>query len=356
MVPPHVFANIARNSSRVEGESDQVGKSAIEALSISNSLRSARMVRSESLPNSRNSSEFIGRSPSQFRNIYDLNHAHNLPGTLERSEGDPAVGMDPAVNDAYTNLGIVFDFYNNVFKRKSIDNMGALLNGFVHYGRRYNDAYWDGKQMIFGDGDGIFFRSFASQIDVVGHELTHGVIQHEANFIYWKQSGALNESISDVFASLIKQYKNKQTAEEASWLLGEDLLAERVRSGRPDVPAALRSMKDPGSAYNDPIFGKDPQPKTMSGYVNIPADHGGVHINSGIPNHAFYLAASNIGGYAWEQAGLIWYRSLRTRQLKRNAQFSDFAQVTVMTARRLFGFNSLESRSVRNAWQIVGVL
>lgn len=144
--------------------------------------------------------------------------------------------------------------------------------------------------MVFGDGDGEIFLDFTIPVDVIGHELTHGVTQYTANLTYFGQPGALNESMSDVFGSLIKQYTLGQTAADADWLIGAGLLAPRV-TGK-----ALRSMKEPGTAYDDDVLGKDPQPATMDGYVKTGRDNGGVHINSGIPNHAFYLVAQSSAG------------------------------------------------------------
>src|SRR5262245_54891431 len=155
--------------------------------------------------------------------------------------------------------------------------------------------------MVFGDGDGTLFNRFTISIDVIGHELTHGVTGSEANLTYQGQAGALNESISDVFGSLIKQYSLNQTAAAADWLIGAGLLASSVKG------VALRSMKAPGTAYNDPTLGKDPQPDNMSKFVHTAEDSGGVHINSGIPNKAFFLVATSLGGHAWEKAGQVWY-------------------------------------------------
>jgi Zn-dependent metalloprotease len=207
--------------------------------------------------------------------------------------------------------------------------------------------------MVFGDGDGTLFNRFTISVDVIGHELTHGVTGDEVNLVYLNQPGALNESVSDVFGSLIKQYVNQQTADQADWLIGEGLFTAQVHSDNP--PAALRSMKAPGTAYNDPLIGKDPQPDNMRDYVRTNQDNGGVHINSGIPNHAFYLAATNIGGYAWEQAGQIWYDTIRDKQLKKTATFSAFANRTIINAGHRYGTNSTQQKAVVDAWKQVGV-
>jgi Zn-dependent metalloprotease len=281
------------------------------------------------------------------RTIFDAQTTTNLPGTQVRDEGGPT-NADISVNEAFNYSGDTYDFYLAVFRRNSIDDHGLTLKSTVHYDNGYDNAFWNGEQMIYGDGDGKYFQRFTSCLDVVGHELTHGVTQNEAQLIYSGQSGALNESISDVFGSLIKQWANNQTVDQADWLIGAGLFTAAVQG------KALRSMSDPGSAYDDPDIGKDPQPATMAAFVNTSDDNGGVHINSGIPNRAFFLAAKAIGGFAWQKAGLIWYRTL-TGTLSPNADFQAMANATVTVAGSLFGQNSMEQMAVSDAWNTVGV-
>ncbi|MFE6691481.1 M4 family metallopeptidase [Streptomyces sp. NPDC057743] len=282
------------------------------------------------------------------RTIYDAGHQQNLPGTKVHAETDgPA--KDASVNRAQAGLGATFEFYLKAYGRKSIDGAGLPLDATVHYGEKYDNAFWDGQRMVFGDGDGTLFKDFTIPVDVIGHELTHGVTQYTAALDYQGQSGALNESLSDVFGSLIKQYALKQTADQADWLIGADLLAAGVHG------KALRSMKAPGTAYDDPHLGKDPQPATMAGYVQTADDNGGVHLNSGIPNHAFYLVASALGGKAWERAGQIWYDVLTGGHLAKNAQFADFANLTVQAAQTRYGGSGAEHEAVVKAWSTVGV-
>ena len=280
------------------------------------------------------------------RSIYDARNAEDLPGTLVRSEGS-AAGSDVAVNEAYDGLGATFAFYWDVFSRNSIDGNGLPLLGTVHYGQDYDNAFWDGERMIFGDGDGTYFNRFTISVDVIGHELTHGVTGAEVNLDYEGQSGALNESVSDVFGSLVKQYAASETAAAADWLIGEGLFTSRV-SG-----AALRSMKAPGTAYADPVLGTDPQPDSMSGYVDTDEDNGGVHINSGIPNRAFYLVATGLGGSSWEKAGPIWYATISSSSLSASASFAEFAAETVASAGSLY--DASVAAVVTSAWQTVGV-
>lgn len=280
------------------------------------------------------------------RSIHDAQGKMLLPGMPVRLEGQPLTG-DPAVDEAYDALGASYDFFWKVFGRDSIDNKGFALIGSVHYGQHYENAFWNGSQMVFGDGDGEIFERFTRSLDVIGHELTHGVIESEAGLVYANQSGALNESLSDVFGVLIKQHVLGQTADKADWLIGADLLTPRIKG------IGLRSMAHPGTAYDDPLLGKDPQPDHMRRFVITQEDNGGVHINSGIPNRAFYLTAMALGGFAWEKAGRIWYDALCDRSLSADAGFSAFAHLTVEHAHK--HFSPEEARAVQQAWAEVGV-
>jgi Zn-dependent metalloprotease len=289
----------------------------------------------------------------KLRTIYDAQNGSKLPGVEVRKEGDPPVN-DPAVNEAYDGSGTTYDLYYNIYNRNSLDNQGLKLDSTVHYQQGYDNAFWNGQQMVYGDGDedlpvaDRLFNRFTIAIDVIGHELTHGVTQFTANLAYWEQPGALNESISDVFGSLVKQYNNKQTASQADWLIGQGLFTSNVNG------VALRSMKAPGTAYDDPVLGKDPQPADMSHYVTTVEDNGGVHINSGIPNHAFYVVAVEIGGFAWEKAGMIWYKTL-TEKLTSLSNFQNAADLTYQAAGELYGTNSLEQKAVKTGWSEVGI-
>jgi Zn-dependent metalloprotease len=282
------------------------------------------------------------------RTIYDAQNDTTLPGQLVRTEGAPK-GDDVAVNEAYDYSGATYDFYLEVLGRNSIDDRGLRLDSSVHYSKQYDNAFWNGLQMVYGDGDGVLFQRLTRCIEVVGHELTHGVTQFEAALAYSGPSGALNESISDVFGSLVKQWKLKQTAAKADWLIGAGLFARGVKG------KALRSMAAPGTAYDDPNLGKDPQPSHMKDYYQGSDDNGGVHINSGIPNHAFYLTATALGGNAWNRAGKIWYDAL-CNQLSSNSNFKDAANATAASAGKLYGARGVEAAAVKSAWREVGVL
>jgi len=174
-----------------------------------------------------------------------------------------------------------------------------------------------------------------------------GLDSYTAALTYNDQPGALNEHFSDVFGILVKQHSLKQTASKPDWLSGAGIFTKRVHG------VAIRSMKAPGTAYDDPLLGKDPQPAHMRDYKRSRSDNGGVHINSGIPNHAFYLAATGLGGKAWEVAGRIWYAAL-TAKLSPRAQFVDCADATFEAAGNLFGIGSAPQQAVAGAWEAGG--
>ncbi|WP_010627301.1 M4 family metallopeptidase [Halomonas sp. KM-1] len=283
------------------------------------------------------------------RYVHSAEQRQVLPGRLVRSEGQGEIG-NPAVDEAYRGLGATYRLFWEIYERHSIDDDGMALLATVHYGQDYENAFWDGRQMVFGDGDGELFNRFTIAPDIIAHELTHGVIQHEAALAYAGQSGALNESLCDVFGSLVRQRELGQSVDEADWLIGKGLFTERV-AGR-----ALRSMARPGTAYDDPLLGRDPQPDHMEAFVVTEADHGGVHINSGIPNHAFHLVAMALGGHAWERAGRIWYDTLVDRRLSHDSDFVTFASLTHDNAERRYGAASREATAVREGWRRVGVL
>lgn len=298
-------------------------------------------------PPARDAARAVAGRPD--RRIHSADHEQTLPGRLVREEGQAAHG-DAAVDEAYEWLGATYRFYWEVFGRDSIDDRGMPLIGTVHYGRDYDNAFWNGAQMVFGDGDGDLFRRFTAAPEVVAHELTHGVIERDVGLVYADQSGALNESLADVFGVVVKQYHAGQTAQEADWLIGAALLTDRVQ-GR-----ALRSMEAPGTAYDDPVLGRDPQPGHMRDFVDTQADNGGVHINSGIPNRAFYLAAVALEAPAWESVAPVWYAAMRDDALSRESDFAAFAALTVAHARRQHGEGSREARAVDDAWREVGVV
>jgi len=345
ILPPHVLRDIAQTGT------EEQRQAALDTLAADSTFRTLRAIRlaapvATAAPSTVSLSAEVGTGEAKQlqRTMFDCHNTGRLPGDPVRAEGGPATN-EPAVDEAYEGLGATYDFYWETLRRNSIDDQGMPLNGHVHYRNRYNNAFWDGQRMVFGDGDGVLFNRFTIAIDIMGHELTHGVTENEAQLIYQDQSGALNESVSDVYGSLVKQHNNdRQAAEDADWLIGAGIWADPARG------VALRSMKEPGSAFEG-----DRQPGHMRDYVNTIDDNGGVHINSGIPNRAFYLAATGIGGYAGEKAGPIWYAALRDPRLKPDASFVQFARLTVINAEILFPGGE-ERQIIQGAWDEVGVV
>ncbi|GAA2641084.1 MULTISPECIES: M4 family metallopeptidase [Streptomyces] len=337
IIPPYILDKL------LESEDGDVRKAALDTLLTTARLRGERSVRAA----------FSGAAApgNGRRTIFDCRQSEFLPSAeLARPEDGPA-SEDASVNRAFDALGLTRDFFKEAFQRNSVDDRGMRLDGYVHYSIKYANAFWDGRQMVFGDGDGQDFTDLTKSLDVIAHELGHGVTEFTSGFEYHKQAGALNESMSDVFGSLVKQWSLKETADEADWLIGADVWTPLIGGD------ALRSMKDPGSAYDNPLTGKDPQPDRMSEFVHLPdtrrGDWGGVHYNSGIPNKAFYLVAKHIGGFSWEAAGSIWYESLKASGAEDT--FQDFADTTFRKAGELFGADSPEQSIVLAAWQEVEV-
>jgi Zn-dependent metalloprotease len=335
IIPPFIFEHI------VMAGNERQRRVGLQNLNAAAQLRGHRMAFA-------NLSAITGVSPGiKRRNVYDAQNGQTLPGKLVRSEGDPKT-KDVAVNEAYDGSGKTYDFFLKIFERNSIDGKGMQLDSTVHYRRNFSNAFWNGQQMVYGDGDGEIFSRFTKSLDVIGHELTHGITEAEAGLQYLGQSGALNEHFSDVFGSLIKQYFKKQKAEKADWLIGKGIFEKKIHA------IAIRSMKAPGTAYDDPVIGKDPQPANMDGYINTQEDNGGVHINSGIPNKAFYNFAIAIGGYAWLKAGKIWYNTLVER-IRPDTDFRQCATMAFDVAGALYGLKSKEQLALQKAWEDVGI-
>jgi len=283
----------------------------------------------------------------KHRLVYTMNNSPNrfrLPGDLMRSEGQNP-SQDAAVNEAYDFSGYTYDFYQQILGRNSIDGQGMTLISSVHFARSYNNAFWNGEQMVYGDGDGTMFVRFTRALDVVGHELTHGVVQHTSNLIYEDEPGALNEHFADVMGALIKQWHNATTVDQADWYMGGDIMAPSLGV------KGLRTFKGEKAYANHPILGTDPQPKHMRDKYTGEDDNGGVHYNSGIPNYAFYLVATALGGRSWEKAGKIWYQTLL--RLTSSSGFQEAASMTSEVASTLYG--ATEVNAVRTAWQQVGI-
>lgn len=330
-IPPFVLENLAKAN---------VEEARISAWDSNKTVskRSERDVNVYSL--------MLATAKNPLRYIYDCQNKGQQRVKLVRKEGDAATG-DQDVNSAYDFAGVTRDFYKNVLNRNSIDGQGLDLILNVHYGVKYMNAYWDGDEMTFGDGDGTIFIGFDRSLDVVAHELTHGVTQYMCNLVYKGQSGALNEHFSDAIGSAIQQYFDKVTADKADWLIGNEIMGPTLYG------EALRSMKAPGTAYDNDKMGKDPQPDHMDDYYAGSSDNYGVHINSGIPNKAFYLVSKDIGT---DKAAKIWYAAWS--KLTPTADFNFAVKKIAEAARDLTNKKIVpqgSAQSVRSAFKDVGL-
>jgi len=341
IIPPYITEHLAKSPDPA------VRARAMADLKAATTLRTMRTA-AQALP-----TLMVSMSPNRrkHRLIYNSKRTDQLPGVLVRSEKQGKV-KDEAVNEAYDFSGDTYDFYERIFNRNSLDDNGMTLTSSVHVAEINGDqslpmsnAFWNGEQMAYGDGDGTIFRRFTASLDVVGHELSHGVQSFTSQLTYYGQSGALNEHFADVFGILVRQWRKEETTAKANWLIGKEVL----------VPAptrlGIRNMEKPGTAFvGDPDLGTDPQPGHMSKLYTGPGDRGGVHINSGIPNRAFVLVAKALGGNAWELPGRIWYDSLL--QLTKSSQFLDCANITVQVAAK---HGAAAKNAVVAAWKSVGI-
>jgi Zn-dependent metalloprotease len=282
--------------------------------------------------------------------VYDIRHNTDPAlATLLWRNGEAQGKLDKDAKNVIKAGRGTWNFYYELFGRNSLNKTGLLLKHYIHFGKteeQMDNAFWDGEAMLYGDGDARVFGSFTSDIDIIGHELTHGITQYESNLEYINQSGALNESLSDVFGIMIKQRMMNQDVIKSNWFIGENVLLGNQY--------ALRSLKAPGTAFvNHPELGTDPQPATMDHYKHLPItiDGGGVHYNSGIPNFAFYVTAYNIGGFSWEKAGRIWYEAMTDKTLKTDATFEQFKNLTIKKASALFGAGSKEHKATQQGWK-----
>jgi Zn-dependent metalloprotease len=272
--------------------------------------------------------------------VFNCANTTNIPGAPVPNPGSSA---DATIKRTFVTTTDVVTFYRSVFGRNSIDNLGMALLSSVHYGVRYNNAFWNGSQMTYGDGDGQIFVDFTRGNDVVCHELTHGVTQFTLNLAYQDEPGGLNESMSDVFGSMFRQWSAKQAVTAADWLIGKDIMG----------PAAiargftcLRDMANPGAAH-----ALAPQPSHFKKY------RPGMdpHESSGIPNQAFYRAAMAVGGNSWEKVGQIWYKALAGSGMSPNMRMRTFASRTKKLAKSMYPGQLAIAKAVTAGWKAVGL-
>jgi Zn-dependent metalloprotease len=230
-----------------------------------------------------------------------------------------------------------------VFNRNSIDNAGMTMMSSVHYGNRFNNAMWNGSQMLYGDGDNSIFVDFTLGNDVIGHELTHGVTQHSLQLNYSDDAGGLNESMSDCFGSMFRQWQANQDAASADWLIGKDIMGptahDRGLTCLRDManPAATHCLAAQPTQYSQVTPGMDP------------------HYSSGPPNLAFSTACRTLGGKSWDKIGQVWYRSLTGFGPSPDMTMPDFANRTRQVAQQMFSGTPAVGDAVDQGWKAVGL-
>ena len=342
IIPTRVLRRLAEDES-IPAESREAMR---DSVAVEESWRGLRNAQTEAIQSS-----LLARGITSLRlagvlasvpavTVYDCKNTRSLPGS---PVANPGSSSDITARRAFDTTHAVVDFYRQCFGRNSVDDAGMTLMSSIHYGVRYDNAFWNGAQMTYGDGDGQVFTDFTKADDVIGHELTHGVTQFTAGLDYTDEPGALNESVSDVFGAMFHQWRRKQTAVQADWLIGAAVLGPvAIAKGY----TCLRNMAQPRSQQC-----LSPQPSHYSDYV----PGGDPHENSGIPNHAFYLAAMTIGGRSWEKAGKVWYAALTSPKAHPSMGMADFATLTRAAARSLFPSDTNVYRGVDDAWTRVGI-
>lgn len=272
--------------------------------------------------------------------VADCQNSETLPGV---PIVNPATSADGTIKRAATETRAVADFYQTLFGRNSIDGAGMTMSSSVHFGVDFNNAFWNGMRMTYGDGDGNIFVDFTRSVDVIAHELTHGVTQFTLQLVYKNQSGGLNESMSDVFGSMFRQWRANQDVDAADWLIGKEIMGPgAIARGF----TCLRDMANPAAAHC-----LAPQPVHFSQYQTGM----GPHSSSGIPNLAFCTAAKAIGGKSWEKTGQIWYKAMNDFGPSPNMTMKAFAKRTRKLAAQLFPGDPGVAAGVNSGWVAVGL-
>lgn len=340
IVPQHIEEKIIE---KLKGNIDLIRK-------LANELREYRKL------NQTKAQEhtFIESRNLEKNEIYNMhNRKKGLPGKfLSNSRDQSILSSDKGCIVVWDSTNYFLKFCTTILERNSIDGRGFSIDSSIHFFYQYNNAFYNGRQMVYGDGDQIVFSNFDCDPTVIYHELFHGVTDHTCGFEYQDESGALNEHLSDVFSCIIDQWVNNTKIDEAQWVIGDICMVDIEGKSY-----SLRSLADPGSAYiNHPYMGTDDQPSTYDEKYTGKADNGGVHINSGIPNYAFYLFCKAIGGVSWTIPCKIWYTTITNPgKVHQKCTFKEFAEATINVAGELYSDSSIVDKLL-NAWTEVKIL
>lgn len=338
IIPQDVLKKLAEDSKL----SDEVRKASLDTGNISIELRKLRK-QAGKLTNAValvQPSEMLALAVAPAVTVFNCQQTQTLPGT---AVPNPAASADATVKRTFVETSAVADFFKQVFNRNSIDNAGMTMMSSVHYGNKFNNAMWNGSQMIYGDGDQAIFVDFTRGNDVIGHELTHGVTQHSLQLAYSGDAGGLNESMSDCFGSMFRQWRANQTVAKADWLIGSDILGPTAKA---KGLTCLRNMANPA----DPKA-LAPQPTKYS-QITPGMDP---HFSSGPPNLAFCTACKKLGGKSWERIGQVWYRSLTGFGPTPTMKMPKFAARTRQVAKQLYANTPAVAAAVDAGWKQVGL-
>ena len=279
-------------------------------------------------------------APAPLVTVYDCKHTWTLPGTPVPNPGNSS---DPTAKRAFKEATGVAKFYKDIFNRNSIDDHGMTIMSSIHFGSNYDNAMWTGHEMVYGDGDGSNFIDFTLGDDVIGHELTHGVTQYTLQLGYSDEAGGLNESMSDCFGSMFRQWEKKQDVKKADWLIGHDIIGP-VAKGRGYT--CLRDMANPAARHC-----LAPQP-TQYSQITPGMDP---HYSSGPPNLAFCTACRTLGGKSWEKIGQVWYHSLTAFGPTPTMKMKPFADRTRQVAHTMYSSTPAVAAAVDQGWKHVGL-
>ena len=337
IIPDDVLERLAKDTRFSAEERDNLAKTAL----IGRAFRKLRARVSEFTAETADASLVAAVVPATPAiTVADCHHTATLPGSPVANPGGSA---DISAKRAFVETTAVAKFYKDIFHRNSVDNAGMTLGSSIHHRINFNNAFWNGFRMVYGDGDGRIFIDFTGGNDVIGHELTHGVTQYSLQLAYVDEAGGLNESMSDVFGSMFRQWQANQDVGHADWLIGKDIMGP---SSHAHGFTCLRDMASPGAAHC-----LAPQPFKFSDY------HNGMdpHFSSGIPNLAFHNVAMAIGGKSWEKAGQIWYKALTGFGPSPHMGMKPFADRTRQLATTMYPGNLAVAHAVDAGWVSVGL-
>ncbi len=333
IVPREVLTRLAQDRDVAE----EVRKGLLQTAEISNEIRDRRIRAAIAAAQAGVPAEL---PPLPAVTVYDCRHAETLPGIRVSA---PESSSDQTAKRAFDEATRVAKFYKEAFNRDSIDNHGMTVMSSIHFGSKFNNAMWNGSQMVYGDGDDTIFVDFTRGNDVIGHELTHGLTQYTLQLNYSDEAGGLNESISDCFGSMFRQWENSQDVQAADWLIGRDVVGPAAKARG---FTCLRDMADPAAKHC-----LAPQP-TQYSQLKPGMDP---HYTSGPPNLAFYTACVALGGRSWERIGQVWYRSLTGFGPAPNMRMKPFADRTREVAHAMYGSAPAVAAAVDQGWRHVGL-